>query len=159
MKQATADTTCESSVLEERLKLLCTTCESSVLEERPKLLCLPYVKGLSERIERCRNVMQNLKVVFKSQRTLRSILTNVKNRPVAEKVKKVVFKLNCSCGSTYVGETGRTLELHLKEHQRTVKNKQTTNGIAVHANNSHHSIHWDSAEVICRGTHRHKRKV
>ena len=55
-----------------------------------------------------------------------------------------------SCGSTYVGETGRT-----------DKSGQTTNGIAarVHANNTHHSILWDSAEVICRETHWHKRKV
>ena len=54
------------------------------------------------------------------------------------------------CGSTYVGETGRTLELRLKEHQRTVKSGQTTNGIAVHANNTHHSILWDSAHTGTR---------
>ena len=87
------------------------------------------------------------------------MLTNVKNRPTAERVKGVVYQVKCSCGSTYVGETGRTLELHLKEHQRAVKSRQTTNRIAVHANNTHHSILWDSAEVISRETHWHKRKV
>ena len=42
--------------------------------------------------------------------------------------------------ATYVGETGRTLELRLKEHQRAVKSRQTSNGIAVHANSTQHSI-------------------
>ena len=58
-------------------------------------------------------------------------------------------------GSTYVGETGRTLELRLKEHQRAVKSRHSSNGIAVHTNSTQHSIqwHWDSAEVICREWH------
>ena len=143
--KSTADATCGNPALE---------------EDQPKLLCLPYVKGLSERIERaCKSSLTNLKVVFKSQRTLRSMLTNVKNRPPAEKVKGVVYQVKCSCGSAYIGETGRTLEIRLKEHQRAVKNRQTTNGIAVHANSTHHSILWDSAEVVCRESHWHKRKV
>lgn len=80
-------------------------------------------------------------------------------RPPAEKVKGVVYKVNCSCGSTYMGETHRTLEVRLKEHQRVVKSRQTNNGIAVHANNTQYSIQWDSAEVVCQEMHWHKRKV
>ena len=106
------------------------------------------MKGLSEMIERsCRKVTCDLKLVFKSQRTLRSLLSNVKNKTPAEKVKGVVYRVNCSCGSTYMGETGRTLELRPKEHQRAVKSRQTSNGIAVHANSTQHSIQWDSAEI------------
>ena len=76
------------------------------------------------------------------------MLTNVKNRPTAEKVKGVVYDVKCSAAAP-TWETGRTLELRLEEHQRAVKSRQTTNGIAVHANNTHHNILWDSAEVIC----------
>ena len=129
-----------------------STHENATPEDKPKLLCLPYVKGLSEKIERsCRKVTSDLKMVFKSQRTLRSLLSSMKNRTPAEKVKRVVYKVNCSCGSTYVGEIGRTLEIRLKEHQRVVKSRQTNNGIPVHANSTQHNIQWarGNAEVIC----------
>ena len=46
-----------------------------------------------------------------------------------EKVKGVVYKVDCSCGSTYVGETGRTLEVRMKEHKRAVRMDQANNGI------------------------------
>lgn len=86
--------------------------------------------------------------LFRSQRTLHSLLTRVKNKPAKEKVKGVIYRVHCSCGYTYVGETSRTLEIRLKEHKRTVRTDQSNNGIAVHANKTWHSILWDSAEVL-----------
>ena len=60
----------------------------------------------------------------------------------------VVYKVDCSCGSTYIGETCRTLDVRLKEHKRAVKSNQSTNGIAVHADKTGHDIQWDSAQVL-----------
>ena len=80
---------------------------SPATDEKPKVLCLPYIRGLSENIERsCSNL--DVKVVFTDKRTLRSLLTHIKGRPARYKVKGVVYKVDCSCGSTYVGETDRT---------------------------------------------------
>ena len=59
-----------------------------------------------------------------------------------------MYKVNCSCGNTYIGETGRTLDARLKEHQRAVKVNNKSNGIAVHVNSTAHDIDWDNAEVI-----------
>lgn len=116
-------------------------------EVTPKILCLPYVRGLSESIEKsCANL--NIKTVFTAKRTLRSLLTRVKSKPDKERVKGVVYKIDCSCGSTYIGETGRTLDTRVKEHKRAVRMDHTNNGIAVHANSTLHDIRWDSAEVI-----------
>ena len=99
-----------------------TTKDSKDLEAdgKPKILCLPYVQGLSESTEKSRANL-DVKAVFQSRRTLCTILTNVKNRPAEEKLKGVVYKVDCSCGSKYIWETCRTLDVRLKEHKRAVK--------------------------------------
>ena len=47
-----------------------------------KILCLPYVRGVTEKIDRvCRNIKTvNLKLITKPHRTIRQTLVNVKNR-------------------------------------------------------------------------------
>ena len=123
------------------------TAEPESTEEKPKFLCLLYVRNLSERIERsCKDL--NVKIVFQSHRTMRTILTSVKNKPAEEKVKGVVYQVDCSCGDTYIGETGRTLEVRLMEHMRAVKTQQSTNGIAVHVKETGHDIQWNNAQVL-----------
>ena len=47
---------------------------------------------------------------------LRSLVTNVENQPVVEKVEGIIYKVHCSCDSTYVWGTVRTIGLCLKEH-------------------------------------------
>jgi len=37
-----------------------------------------------------------------------------------------VYKIPCSCGQVYIGETGRIINLRIKEHQRDVKLKHVT---------------------------------
>ena len=39
--------------------------------------------------------------------------------------------------ATYVGETGRTLKVHMAEHRRAMKNKDPKNGIVVHVEKLH----------------------
>ena len=92
---------------------------NSDTEVTPKILCLPYVRGLSESIEKsCANL--NIKSVFTAKRTLRSLLTRVKSRPDKERAKGVVYKIDCSCGSTYVGETGDGpfQQWHCRSHEQ-----------------------------------------
>ena len=61
----------------------------------------------------------------------------------------MVYKVDCSCGYTYIGETGRTIEIRIKEHKRAVQRGDKTNGIAVHANQfPSHGIQWDSCKVL-----------
>ena len=77
---------------------------------------LPYVSGISKDIRRvCWKF--GLRVVFKSGRSLRSILIKVKDTLPAEKQSKVVYQIPCSCGKTYIGETTRRLETRMKGHQ------------------------------------------
>ena len=54
---------------------------------------------------------------FKNYTTLGSILTKVKDKIPLESKKGMICKINCARGDTYIGETGRTLEIRMKEHK------------------------------------------
>ena len=103
--------------------------------EKPPNLFLPYVEGVSEKIEiACRRM--GVRAIFKSNGTLRQVLTRVKTKPPIMKKKGVVYRIPCQdCKASYVGETGRTLQKRMAEHKYmyAAKNNDINNGIAVHA--------------------------
>ena len=124
-----------------------------------KTLYLPYVKGLSEQIEKAVRDL-DIRMVFKSASTLRKQLVHVKTKPNPDKVKGVIYSIPCDCGKVYIGETGRTLKDRLGEHKRAVTNGNTNNAIAVHIlNNNDHSIEWDEAKVVKRDQYISTRKI
>ena len=118
--------------------------------QRPPLVMLPYVSGISEDIRRvCRKF--GLGVVFKSGRSLRSILTRVKDTLPAEKQSKVVYQIPCSCGKAYIGETTRRLEARMKEHQDACcRGMLEKSALAEHTWEHHHPIKWQDTRVIDR---------
>ncbi len=66
---------------------------------------IPYVKAVSERIRRiC--AKHNIKVIFHSGRTLRSILSHVKPQPDLLNHPGVIYRISClDCDRSYIGET------------------------------------------------------
>ena len=71
----------------------------------------PYINGTSETISR---ILQpyNICVAHKPTTTLRQLLTNVKDRDEPNKRQGAVYKIKCSdCQASYIGETGRNLNL------------------------------------------------
>ena len=72
---------------------------------------------------------------------------------MADKQKGVVYRVNCNtCNQTYIGETGRTLKVRLKEHHRAVNVSDIKNGIAVHANEHDHPVDWSSGKILHKET-------
>ncbi len=99
------------------------------------ILIVPYIAGLSERIQRvCRDF--DIKTAFKSGKTLRSHLTKVKDTtgiPITTE-SSIVYSIPCSCGKVYIGETTRRLEQRVKEHQDACKRgDEKVSAIAEHA--------------------------
>ena len=56
-------------------------------------------------------------MVFRSSHSLQSMLTKVKEALPVEKQANVVYRIPCSCGKAYIGETKWRLETRLKEHR------------------------------------------
>ncbi len=128
-------------------------------DETIKYLVIPYVKGISEKIEHvCRSL--NIKTVFTSTPTLKKHLMKVKTPREKSKMKGVVYEIPCmDCSKVYIGETRRTLDKRLKEHQYAVKRHDEKNGIAVHAWNSNHKVNWLEAKVKERVENYTRRRI
>ena len=109
-------------------------------------MVIPYVAGMSEDIRRvCRKF--NIRVVFKSRQTLRSLLTKVKG-----KQSNVVYRVPCSCGQVYIGETKQRLETRLKECQDACeRGMMERSAVAEHACENHHPINWMETTALDHG--------
>ena len=111
---------------------------------------LPYMEGVGEDIRRVCSKF-GMKVIFRSGRSLHSIcmLTKVKDALTMEKLSKVVYRVPCSCGEVYIGETVRRLKTRMKEYQDTFqKGEVEKSALAEHAWDSHHLIRWEETTVI-----------
>ena len=83
----------------------------------------------------------------------------VKSTRPDEQKKGVIYEVPCAdCDCVYVGETGRSLEMRLKEHRYTVK-KDSKNGKAVHTCSSNHNVDWEAVKVVAVEQNLTKRKV
>ena len=118
-------------------------CDEEQEKVKEPLVVIPYMAGMSEDIRRvCRKF--NIRVVFKSGRTLRSVLTRVKDTLPLGKQSNVVYRIPRSCGQVYIGETKRRLETRLKEHRDTCeRGLMEKSAVAEHAWENHHPIDWE----------------
>ena len=59
---------------------------------------------------------------------------------------------------TYVGQTGRTLQLHKKEHMQALTNFDAmSSALAEHAMDTMHEIAWEYAVVLASNPYLHQR--
>ena len=82
-------------------------------------VCMPYVKGLTERIQKICSPY-DIRTVFTSGSTLRSYLFRVKPLREFNMTKNCVYSIPSSCGKIYKSETGRPLKVKLEEHRKAV---------------------------------------
>ena len=122
------------------------------------IFCLPYIKGLSETLQRTCQPL-NMRIANKATDTLRSILPKVKTHLDSYQKTDIIYQIPCSCGEVFIGETGKTINEKVKEHKRSVCRMDTNNSIAVYVMNTSHDIAWDQATIITQETHRLKRKI
>ena len=84
--------------------------------------------------------------------TLRSMLTKVKDTLPLGKQSNVVYRIPCSCGQVYIGETKRRLETRLKEHRDACeRGMMEKSAVAEHTWEHHHPIHWEETTVLDHG--------
>ena len=91
--------------------------------ERPSAtVVLPYIRGLSEPIQRILAPL-HIRTCFCPYRTLSNILVHPKHPVPPDQRKGIVYRISCAdCDMTYVGQTGRTLQVRRKEHVRALTN-------------------------------------
>ena len=121
--------------------------EKDTEEDPAKPMFIPYVRGESKKLEKVCAPL-GVKTIFRPQKTLRSMLMQVKQKTPMEKKRNVVCEVSCrDCQLMYIGETRRTMKKRMTEHQYAVKTGDPKNGIAVHVQKTQHSIDWGAARV------------
>ena len=74
--------------------------------------------------------------------------------------KSVVYEIPCKgCYKTYVGETGRGVDVRLKEHRSDVKFHRTSNAIVLHIEECHHLPDWNETKLLEKNVKKRTRKV
>jgi len=125
------------------------------------MVSLPWIPGLSPKL---RKVFRNAgyKAVFKSGANLRTILTSKNKTKLPQNSHPGVYKIYCSCGKMYIGETGCKVSTRLQQHQKDLlekEKKKTTSGVAEHACECDGTVDWSKVETIKVENKRFERKV
>ena len=110
--------------------------------EQKDIFCsLPYVPGLSEKLKRILH-FNGLKLALRGSNTLASFLNSGKDRTSVEQ-QSGVYKIPCTCGSSYVGRTNQNLKTRLLQHHNSIssslkqntKPEDFTSALSEHINN------------------------
>ncbi|XP_043205006.1 uncharacterized protein LOC122372176 [Amphibalanus amphitrite] len=102
--------------------------------------------------------MTGFKIAFSSGTKVGDILKNHTKRNGEE--KSLVYKIPCgSCDKSYIGETGRGLDVRLKEHKRDMRNNAEHSAVVIHAQKTHHLPRWGGAEIIALCKNKDNRKA
>ena len=90
----------------------------------------------------------NINVAFEYKNTLKSFL--ISNRP-QETEKSSLYMVPCGttgCKMWYIGQSGKELQVRLRQHQYSVRTNQNNNAISNHANSLGHAINWGGTTSI-----------
>ncbi|XP_072021371.1 uncharacterized protein [Amphiura filiformis] len=150
--------------------------KSKTTDEKSKgMVVIPYVNGVSERIQR---IFKKHKVdtAMKPHQTLRRILVHPKDKREKEKTGNCIFEIGCqNCDQSYVGETSRMFGTRMSEHKAEVnkatnkkytrserklsEKEQTKSAISDHVARANHVINWDDSKILGREHNKKSREV
>jgi predicted GIY-YIG superfamily endonuclease len=64
-----------------------------------------------------------------------------------------VYRIPCECGRVYIGQTGRSMDIRLKEHQRHIRLEHPDkSAIAEHSIDQAHHIQFHNASILATKT-------
>ncbi len=121
-----------------------------VPEEQPRVI-LPYIPNLTENVARVINRKLGNPLGYIPYNRMSDIVSSHKDKGICPKCG--IYVVNCTCGSMYIGETGRDLSVRLKEHKDSTRlGHIDKSAIANHAweyiSDSNHKIQWEDAKII-----------
>ena len=125
------------------------TTEKTANPERPTnpTIMIPWIPILGPKLRRIFK-KHNVKTIFTSSPNLKSLLCDNKSK-LPLNSQPGVYKLDCSCGSSYIGETKKKISTRLQEHQRDIlKERWASTGCSEHAQNCEGTFEWDSNVTI-----------
>ena len=120
---------------------------------------LPFVKGVTDKIG---SVLRkySIKTVYTPLHKVSQSLRSPKDYIPFQ--TPGVYKIDCSCGSSYIGQTKRTIAERVKEHIAAVKNQQTSkSAVAEHLLDTgiNHWMELHNPRILSTDRHYHTRLI
>ncbi|XP_022814510.1 uncharacterized protein LOC111348209 [Spodoptera litura] len=135
----------------ERLK----TREQPLVKRQPTYM--PYIKGVTNKIGLILLKEYSIPTIYQPGIKIKQIINKPKDDSRLR--KPGIYKINCSCGLSYIGQTKRPIIKRFKEHQADLKRKQINkSAIAEHVflSGRGHSIE-DHVKVLYTDRRNHSR--
>jgi hypothetical protein len=102
---------------------------------------------------------KEIKTSFKPHETIKQNMRSVKDKPDPHKGKGI-YKIECSCRECYIGETGRSFHIRIKEHGADIKNERIhTSALAEHSLKTKHHIRLEDTKILAKEEHLFKRRI
>ena len=139
------------------------------------MVILPYVRGVTERIQRAMR-KHHISTPVRPHVKMRQILVHPKDQTPPEKKCDVIYEIPCkTCNKTYIGETGRSFGTRKKEHQKECE-KETSktltratrlqatqenlkSAISDHCKRENHLMDWEEAKIVHRESNKFQRWI
>jgi predicted GIY-YIG superfamily endonuclease len=119
---------------------------------------LPYIQGVTDKIAKILN-KKEIKTSFKPLNTIKQNMRSVKDK-LDQHNFKGVYRIDCSCGKCYIGETGRSFNTRIKEHSADIKNERArTSALAEHSLKTKHHIRLEDTRILAKEDHLLKRRI
>ena len=119
---------------------------------------LPFIQGTTDKISHVL-MINNIYASFKPLCIIRNYLGFVKD-PIDPKDMEGVYMIPCSCGTPYIGETGRSIRQRIQEHATDIRHNQScTSTLAEHVEKSCHHVCIEDSKVIANVDHFHHRRL
>lgn len=126
-------------------------------KDKDKYVKVPYHRHLSSKIKHVfKN--ENTKVAFYNSKTNKQFFGKVKDKVPCNNHSGVVYKVDCTCNKSYVGQTKQYLKNRVQQHERDIRNKSLHTGISQHAVETGHVVKWDSIRILEKEENDEKRR-
>lgn len=110
---------------------------------------LPYIQGVIDKIAK----KLGKKVIFTQFTTTRTIKQRMRyvKDDIDQQQLKGVYKIDCSCSKSYIGEIRRLLQRRLKENGTDIKNERLRSSVLTeHSLKTKHQVCLENVSSIAR---------
>ena len=123
-------------------------------ESAPVKISIPYIGKPSHQISRLLKQQAGIDTTFSTSSTINNLLqANGRKQPDTKKnnPKGVIYKIDCNCGQSYIGETSRPVNTRIKEHQTSTTKLDNKSAISEHIQaNPNHQIKWTDFTILAK---------
>ena len=129
-------------------------------EQKKVYITLPYIGDMSNKVKGCikNGLPGTFKLILVNKYSKLSSIFGIKDRQPKHLKHDLVYRIDCSCGRRYVGETCRALQTRFNEHTKTSGSNMTEVGKHLAAS-PECQITFDDCKILTFESNNYRRKL